>query len=643
MSHQVLIAAALLALTLSVSKSARSHEPTSGDPIVAHGIEELPAGMVLPQAEGPRPWSNKPVLNDPDRFQIAIVTDRTGGHRPGIWMEAMSKLNMLRPEFVVSVGDLIEGYTEDRQRLEREWAEFLGFVDKLDMRFFFVPGNHDVHNSVQHNLWREKFGDEWYSFDYKGVHFLCLCSEDPESRIGDEQLRWIETDLAKNTEARWTLVFLHKPLWTNSERAVAAGNPDRTNWKKVESLLADRPHTVFAGHVHNYVQYQRNGGRQYYSLATTGGGSRLRGEPYGEFDHVMWLTMEADGPSLAVLKLDGIRSPGVVTEASANRFRQFLRQARLEVAPILLDNESGFGQGDINLRLTNDFGEDVKVTARIEGLPLKGLTVEPARISLQASANESAEHGVRVSFAEKIDFLRLGQTSLTATISTQGANPLRAERVLPVVIDRRHVCPIVAQRPAIDGVAEPWPKAFYTTSKNPELLGDSAAWNGPDDGSFAFHTAHDDDYLYFAFRVTDERVVAGDRIELFLDGRTVVAQRNAPEFDWQANRVSVAAPVAAGEGAATNDYATWSGRRRRPIEGAKYAATRTDTGYMVEVALPSSVVTDHQGPDWYSYQLAVVQHDLDEPKGEETRILWRGSRDVERSNRGYGYFVNTPE
>src|SRR5207302_155571 len=40
----------------------------------------------------------------------------------------------------------------------------------------------------------------------------------------------------------------------------------------------------------------------------TGGGSRLRGVKYGEFDHVVWVTMKNNGPTLANLMLDGIYS-----------------------------------------------------------------------------------------------------------------------------------------------------------------------------------------------------------------------------------------------------------------------------------------------------------------------------------------------
>jgi metallophosphoesterase superfamily enzyme len=97
------------------------------------------------------------------------MTDNTGGHRPGIWMKAVEKINLLRPTFVMSVGDLIEGYPESRERVEAEWQEFLGFMEKMEMRFFFVAGNHDLKDPLMHQIWREHFGRSLL-FDYK-AHF----------------------------------------------------------------------------------------------------------------------------------------------------------------------------------------------------------------------------------------------------------------------------------------------------------------------------------------------------------------------------------------------------------------------------------------------------------------------------------------
>jgi hypothetical protein len=73
----------------------------------------------------------------------------------------------------------------------------------------------------------------------------------------------------------------------------------------VEDLLKERKHTVFAGHIHRYV-YQKRNNSDYITLATTGGGSALGGPIFGQFDHVLWVTMTDDGPVMANLLLEGI-------------------------------------------------------------------------------------------------------------------------------------------------------------------------------------------------------------------------------------------------------------------------------------------------------------------------------------------------
>ncbi len=69
--------------------------------------------------------------DDPADFQFAIVSDRTGGHRARIFSRAIEQLNLMQPEFVVSVGDLIEHPKFGRgavvsianQRMEVEFAD----------------------------------------------------------------------------------------------------------------------------------------------------------------------------------------------------------------------------------------------------------------------------------------------------------------------------------------------------------------------------------------------------------------------------------------------------------------------------------------------------------------------------------------
>jgi hypothetical protein len=246
------------------------------------------------------PWTHLKLNNDPSDFQFVVVSDRTGGHREKIFSRAVEQINLLQPEFVLSVGDLIEGYTTDGDKAAKEWREFQSFASRLQMPFFYAPGNHDVANPFLAKLWREKFGRLYYHFVYKDVLFLVLNSDDPPASgtLSQTQIDYVKKTLEDNANVRWTVVALHKPIWTQS-------NLDKNGWLEVERLLAGRRYTVFAGHVHRYQKFVRQG-MNYYQLATTGGGSRLRGVRYGEFDHIVWVTMKNDGPVLANVMLDGV-------------------------------------------------------------------------------------------------------------------------------------------------------------------------------------------------------------------------------------------------------------------------------------------------------------------------------------------------
>jgi serine/threonine-protein phosphatase CPPED1 len=248
--------------------------------------------------EAKNPWTSLKPNADPDQFQFAVVTDRTGGHRAKVFSRAVQQINLLQPEFVMSVGDLIEGYSKDEAKVTAEWNEFDGYVKKFQMPFFYVPGNHDLTNKEQVEWWGGRYGRKYYHFVYKNVLFLAVNSEDPVSEVSAEQAAYFKRALDENPNVKWTLVFTHKPLWT-------ANDLEKNGWAAVEKALAGRKYTVFCGHVHRYQKFVRNG-MNYYQLATTGGGSRLRGLKFGEFDHVSWITMKKDGPLIANVLLDGV-------------------------------------------------------------------------------------------------------------------------------------------------------------------------------------------------------------------------------------------------------------------------------------------------------------------------------------------------
>lgn len=252
-------------------------------------------------AEAKNPWTSLRINNDLDEFQFAIVSDRTGGHRANIFSQAVERLNLMQPEFVLSVGDLIEGGRKSAAQLDAEWKELESYVNKLQMPFFYVPGNHDVSNKATDEAWGARRGRRHYHFIYHNVLFLILNTEDTNgaggAHVNQEQIAYARDVLQKNRNVRWTIVALHKPVWT--------GNVEQNGWGAVEQALGDRQYTVFCGHVHRFHKFVRNG-RNYYQLATTGGGSKMRGIEYGEFDHFVWVTMKKDGPLFANVLLDAV-------------------------------------------------------------------------------------------------------------------------------------------------------------------------------------------------------------------------------------------------------------------------------------------------------------------------------------------------
>ena len=283
-----------------------------------------------------RPWTSLEALDRPARFHFVVVSDRTGGEREGVFAAAMASIDLMQPAFVVSVGDLIQGYTKDRAALTAQWDELDAFVESLDAPFFYTPGNHDYSNQVMADLWAERYGPSYYRFVYKDVLFVVLNSAlfDREGvgghgrRFEDwseeqaAQLAWLDDTLATHTDVRWTFLLMHRPYWRKSWKRpeddgsdVSASGPwprhegDVAEWLRVEALLEDRDYTAFAGHMHTYEYTAGASGSHRHekiALATSGGISEMRGVEYGEFDHFVWMTMTEDGPVMANVLLDAV-------------------------------------------------------------------------------------------------------------------------------------------------------------------------------------------------------------------------------------------------------------------------------------------------------------------------------------------------
>ena len=319
-----------LALTGCAQTDTAVKKEAADEAVFSYDPAELP---------GAKPWTSEKFQNDPNEFQFVIIGDRTGGANvQETFKLAVDQLNLMQPEFIINVGDMIEGYSDDKSELNAEWDEIDKMLSKLKMPFFRTPGNHDIANKTAQEVWRERHGASYYSFVYKNVLFLVLDSEDPPREapadikekldlynklqiedparaqamlaefmadssvvaglaksveFDDEQVSFIKKTLEQNPDVRWTFLFLHEPAWENPSESFTA----------IQELLKGRDHTFFAGHLH-YYDYDNIDGYEHITMGPAGASFHHEGP--GNVDHIMWVTMTEDGPEMGNIALKGI-------------------------------------------------------------------------------------------------------------------------------------------------------------------------------------------------------------------------------------------------------------------------------------------------------------------------------------------------
>src|SRR5690349_3104323 len=118
---------------------------------------------------------------------------------------------------------------------------------------------------------------------------------------------------------------MHRPVWQ--------GKGDRQEgYEKIESFLKGKNYTLFSGHHHTYMSVSKNGNK-HFVLGSTGGGSDLRGEKYGEYDHITMVTLGKDEPKIVNLKLDGIIKEDIVNERTYGITQTLIDQDWIRVIP----------------------------------------------------------------------------------------------------------------------------------------------------------------------------------------------------------------------------------------------------------------------------------------------------------------------
>ena len=336
-----------------------------------------------PEVQTSRPEARElPLRAEEAAFHFVIFGDRTGGPAEGVQVlaQAVENTNLLDPDLVLTVGDLVEGHNETPQWLE-QMAEYREIMDRLEMPWYPVAGNHDIywqgsapppgHHEANYET---HFGPLWYWFGHKNAAFIVLYTDEGDratnkkgfrgkagtQMMSPEQLAWLKATLAETAGYDHVFVFLHHPRW-NTEVY-----PD-SNWAETHRLLTEAGNVtaVFAGHRHRQRYDGIQDGIAFYTLATTGGTMPMDVPGTGWLHHMNQVVVREDAIEVATIPVGVVLDPEEMTpdflaEIDAARNMLPLPQGM----PITLAAD-GSAQGELIYHLENKSTRPLEVSSTI--------------------------------------------------------------------------------------------------------------------------------------------------------------------------------------------------------------------------------------------------------------------------------------
>ncbi len=218
--------------------------------------------------------------------RFVIVGDRTGETQGDAWQRVWKEIGGARPQFAISVGDVIQG--TDDGAAEPQWREALATLAPYrGIPIYFTPGNHDVWSAKSAELWTRHTGRQLhYGFDAGGAHFTVLDNSRADG-LAAEEMAFLAGDLAAHASAEEKFVVMHRPSWILDAALGNTGAPLQRLARRY------RVGWIVAGHVHQLIHAEVEG-VTYFAAPSAGGHLRLSGK-YEDGWFFGWTLVEAAG------------------------------------------------------------------------------------------------------------------------------------------------------------------------------------------------------------------------------------------------------------------------------------------------------------------------------------------------------------
>ncbi len=184
-------------------------------------------------------------------FRFSILGDRTGTPDQSVYAQAWAEIGRLHPNFVINVGDTVEG---DDTTVGPKWRQVRAFLQRYrQFPFYYVAGNHDVFSAFSRKLFQKETGfPTFYSFNYQNAHFVVLDNSQTLD-LNLDQLQFLEKDLKQNRDRSPKFIFFHQSFWIIFLKFQSSAFPLH---RLAKEYGADY---VITGHGHFLVRMAREG------------------------------------------------------------------------------------------------------------------------------------------------------------------------------------------------------------------------------------------------------------------------------------------------------------------------------------------------------------------------------------------------
>jgi 3',5'-cyclic AMP phosphodiesterase CpdA len=167
-------------------------------------------------------------------FTFVFMTDiHLTPERNGVqgFKKAIQTINDLKPDFVITGGDLIMDALGQRySRADSLYNLYKETVSDLKMKVYNTMGNHEIFGIYNRDgidslnpeygekMFEKRLGKSYYSFNYKGWKFIILNSvEDTKKykyigKIDKPQIEWIKEELQKTDTLTPIVISTHIPF-----------------------------------------------------------------------------------------------------------------------------------------------------------------------------------------------------------------------------------------------------------------------------------------------------------------------------------------------------------------------------------------------------------------------------------------------